>query len=134
MILFIIFCWGAAVRIPLSRQRRPPSLIKFQHRFALVRIRGGRGIDIEASWIILTQLPAGLRKALSCLERVGWRILRKALASICRIRSRVTLNSTPTSSNVFGLPSSRPKRWIRTLRSRSVKVASTSPILSLKIE
>ena len=31
--------------------------------------------------------------------RVGWRILRNALASICRIRSRVTLNWRPTSSS-----------------------------------
>ncbi len=32
--------------------------------------------------------------------RVGWRILRSALASIWRMRSRVTLNCRPTSSSV----------------------------------
>jgi hypothetical protein len=34
--------------------------------------------------------------------RVGWRILRSALASIWRTRSRVTLNTLPTSSRVRG--------------------------------
>jgi hypothetical protein len=36
----------------------------------------------------------------SCLERLGWRSLRSALASICRMRSRVTSKSCPTSSSV----------------------------------
>jgi hypothetical protein len=33
-------------------------------------------------------------------ERPVWRSLRSALASICRIRSRVTANCLPTSSSV----------------------------------
>ena len=40
--------------------------------------------------------------------RLGWRSLRSAFASIWRMRSRVTLNSLPTSSSVRGLPSSMP--------------------------
>ena len=40
------------------------------------------------------------RKLRSCSERVGWRSLRSAFASIWRIRSRVTSNCLPTSSSV----------------------------------
>ena len=40
------------------------------------------------------------RKPSSWRMRVGWRILRRALASIWRMRSRVTLNWRPTSSRV----------------------------------
>jgi hypothetical protein len=39
-------------------------------------------------------------KLFSCLLRDGWRSLRSALASIWRIRSRVTSKSCPTSSRV----------------------------------
>src|SRR2546429_9121383 len=39
--------------------------------------------------------------------------LRNALASIWRMRSRVTANDCPTSSRVCSLPSSRPKRILR---------------------
>ena len=39
---------------------------------------------------------------------LGWRSLRRALASIWRIRSRVTSKICPISSNVFMRPSSRP--------------------------
>ena len=40
--------------------------------------------------------------------RLGWRSLRNALASIWRMRSRVTLNTLPISSSVFTRPSSKP--------------------------
>src|SRR5690625_741372 len=40
------------------------------------------------------------RKDFSLSARLGWRNLRNALASICRIRSRVTSNCLPTSSSV----------------------------------
>jgi len=56
------------------------------------------------------------RKSFSLRERLGWRSLRSAFASIWRIRSRVTLNSLPTSSSVRA----RPKRSWRTRRSRPV--------------
>ena len=39
-------------------------------------------------------------KLLSCFERLGWRSLRRAFASIWRMRSRVTSKSWPTSSSV----------------------------------
>src|SRR5207245_4893723 len=71
------------------------------------------------------------KKPSSCRIRVGWRILRKAFASICRIRSRVTWNCRPTSSKVRLYPSIRPKRCSSTCRSRSLSVSSTSLIFSL---
>ena len=48
--------------------------------------------------LVLT--PGYLRKLLSAAERLGCLSLRSALASICRIRSRVTENCWPTCSNV----------------------------------
>ena len=45
-------------------------------------------------------VSAASRKPSSCRMRVGWRILRSALASIWRMRSRVTWNCRPTSSSV----------------------------------
>ena len=57
--------------------------------------------------------------------------MRSALASIWRIRSRVTLNSLPTSSKVLGLPSSKPKRRLSTFSSLGVRVLSTSASCSL---
>ena len=39
----------------------------------------------------------------STSERLGWRSLRSAFASIRRIRSRVTSNCLPTSSSVVGV-------------------------------
>jgi hypothetical protein len=44
------------------------------------------------------QFPS--RNDFSLSERLGWRSLRNALASIWRIRSRVTSNCLPTSSSV----------------------------------
>ena len=44
--------------------------------------------------------PPQSRKLRSCSERLGWRSLRSALASIWRMRSRVTSNCLPTSSSV----------------------------------
>jgi hypothetical protein len=44
------------------------------------------------------QFPS--RNDLSLSERLGWRSLRSAFASIWRIRSRVTSNCLPTSSSV----------------------------------
>ena len=45
-------------------------------------------------------VPGASKKPSSCRIRVGCRILRSALASIWRIRSRVTWNWRPTSSSV----------------------------------
>src|SRR3546814_8117687 len=43
------------------------------------------------------------RKERSCSERLGWRSLRNAFASIWRMRSRVTSNCLPTSSSVWSV-------------------------------
>jgi hypothetical protein len=51
------------------------------------------------------------RRLLSSLERLGCLSFRSALASICRIRSRVTENCWPTSSRVRSLFMPRPKRY-----------------------
>src|SRR5713101_655489 len=72
------------------------------------------------------------RKARSLREREGWRSLRSALASIWRMRSRVTANDWPTSSSVCSLPSSRPKRILITFSSRGVSVFSTDEVCSFK--
>ena len=47
-----------------------------------------------------SQVPGISMKPSSFRMRVGWRIFRRALASIWRIRSRVTWNWRPTSSRV----------------------------------
>jgi len=44
----------------------------------------------------------GFQEAVQLTDAVGCRIFLKALASIWRIRSRVTLNCLPTSSRVRG--------------------------------
>src|SRR5690606_16318209 len=66
------------------------------------------------------------RKSFKRLLRDGWRNLRRAFASIWRIRSRVTPNTLPTSSRVRVRPSSKPKRRRKTFSSRSVNVSKTS--------
>ena len=58
-------------------------------------------VSICASWSVG-------RYSRSTPLRLGWRSLRSALASIWRMRSRVTLNTLPISSSVFTRPSSRP--------------------------
>ena len=60
----------------------------------------------------------------------GWRSLDMARASIWRIRSRVRLKCSPTSSRVRGSPRSRPKRRRRISRSRSSSGESSRPISS----
>src|SRR3954471_1319557 len=70
------------------------------------------------------------RKSFNFLARLGWRSLRSALASIWRMRSRVTPNSRPTSSKVRLRPSSRPNRSCSTRRSRPVSESRTSSTCS----
>ena len=78
-------------------------------------------------------LSASYRKSLIRLLRTGFLSFLSAFASICRIRSRVTLNSLPTSSSVRGCPSSRPKRSTITWRSLSFKSPSNASICSRSI-
>src|SRR2546422_4165154 len=65
------------------------------------------------------------RKLRSFFDRDGCRSLRSALASIWRIRSRVTAKSCPTSSSVCSQPSDSPKRSRSTFSSRGVSVLRT---------
>src|SRR5579872_6817146 len=71
-------------------------------------------------------------KLFSCLLRDGCRSLRKAFASICRMRSRVTSKSWPTSSSVWSLFSPIPKRIRRTFSSRGVSVFRTLRVCSAR--
>src|SRR5690606_31861501 len=73
------------------------------------------------------------RKLRSCSERLGCRSLRRALASIWRMRSRVTSNCLPTSSRVWSVFMSMPKRMRSTLASRGVSPASTSRTVSMRL-
>src|SRR6218665_1478071 len=59
-------------------------------------------------------------------ERLGCLSLRSALASIWRMRSRVTSNCLPTSSSVWSLVISMPKRIRSTLASRGVRPSRMS--------
>src|SRR6266446_1244927 len=63
------------------------------------------------------------RKVLRILDRLGCFIFLSALASIWRIRSRVTENCWPTSSSVWSLFMPMPKRMRRTRSSRGVTEA-----------
>src|SRR4029079_9854105 len=74
--------------------------------------------------------PSWSRKLFSRSEREGCRSLRNALASIWRIRSRVTSNCLPTSSSVWSVDISMPKRMRSTFASRGVSVSSTSLVTS----
>src|SRR6185437_14562532 len=78
--------------------------------FVIFTIHSLQSIKLSAEWEVALEWrhnhsPGASRKPSSCRIRVGCRILRKAFASICRIRSRVTWNCRPTSSNVRLLPS-----------------------------
>ena len=74
------------------------------------------------------------RKVLRTLDRLGCLSFRIALASICRIRSRVSENCWPTSSSVWSLFMPRPKR-MRTMRSsRGVSDASMRVVVSRRFD
>ena len=73
------------------------------------------------------------RNDLSFRLRDGCRSLPNALASIWRIRSRVTAKLCPTSSRVCSLPSSNPKRILTTFSSRGVKVFNTASVCSFRL-
>jgi hypothetical protein len=45
--------------------------------------------------MVVAETQSSSRKLRSCSERLGWRSFLSALASICRIRSRVTSNRLP---------------------------------------
>src|SRR6266496_4272645 len=89
-------------------------------------------MEVALEWWLKIHIhrPGASRKPSSCRIRVGCRILRKAFASIWRMRSRVTWNCRPTSSKVRLYPSTSPNRCSSTCRSLSVSVSSTSLIFS----
>src|SRR3954471_16886897 len=76
--------------------------------------------------------PYWSRKLRIFLDRLGCLSFRKALASICRMRSRVTLNCCPTSSSVWSVFMPMPKRMRRTRSSRGVREARTRVTVSFK--
>ena len=73
------------------------------------------------------------RKLRSFSERDGWRSFRSAFASIWRMRSRVTSNCLPTSSSVWSVFISMPKRMRSTFASRGVSESSTSLVASRRL-
>src|SRR6516165_3906697 len=74
------------------------------------------------------------RKLLRILDRLGCLSLRSALASIWRMRSRVTENCWPTSSSVWSVFMPMPKRMRSTRSSRGVKDAKTRVVVSRRLD
>src|SRR5215475_6593353 len=70
------------------------------------------------------------RKLLRILDRLGCFSFLSALASIWRMRSRVTKNRWPTSSSVRSLFMPMPKRMRSTRYSRAVSKASARVVVS----
>src|ERR1041385_3963108 len=101
------------------------------HNLQSIELFAASEVALESGLKIHVQSPGASRNPSSCRIRVGCRILRNALASIWRMRSRVTWNCRPTSSKVRLYPSTSPNRCSSTCRSRSVSVSNTSLIFSL---
>src|SRR5205823_5228555 len=74
------------------------------------------------------------KKLRSFLLRDGCFSFRSALASICRMRSRVTENCWPTSSSVWSVFMPIPKRMRSTRSSRGVSDASTRVVVSRRFD
>src|SRR6266700_446025 len=74
------------------------------------------------------------RKLLSTLDRLGCFSFLSALASIWRMRSRVTENCWPTDSSVWSLFIPMPKRMRRMRSSRGVNDASTRVVVSRRFD
>jgi len=84
-----------------SPRRRGPMLSDFDRLSMGPRLRGDDGL-------LLCFYYWFCKKVFSLSERDGWRSLLMALASIWRIRSRVTSNCLPTSSSVWSFDISTP--------------------------
>src|SRR5215471_20232855 len=74
------------------------------------------------------------KKLLSFRLRLGCFSFLSALASIWRMRSRVTLNCWPTSSSVWSVFMPMPKRMRSTRSSRGVSDASTRVVVSRRFD
>ena len=93
---------------------------------------GGPSVPAGATW----RCPGLqlLRKLLSTLDRLGCFSFLSALASICRIRSRVNANCWPASSSVWSLLMPRPKRMRMMRSSRGVSEASMCVVVSRRFD
>lgn len=116
--------WGMSVRTIAKRLTVRKDILALSHRIhSVVRIRPvaiylplrqagpcpfavtqGR----DSSQAQNDRLSRYSRMSRRRLERLGWRSFFMALASIWRMRSRVTPHSRPTSSNVRAVPSVSP--------------------------
>src|SRR5215510_5509408 len=83
---------------------------------------------------VATPQPHLSRKLLRILDRLGCFSFLSALASIWRMRSRVTENRWPTSSRVWSVFMPMPKRMRSTRSSRGVTEASTRVVVSRKLD
>src|ERR1035438_10435058 len=116
----------------LGTKQKPQSEDRgFDFHFAKNRMRQGAKRVRPTAGGYISFTPS--TNAFSFLLREGCRSLRNALASICRIRSRVTWKLCPTSSRVCSEPSSRPKRILMTRSSRGVSVRSTCEVYSFRL-
>src|SRR5262245_12344548 len=99
------------------------------------RLTHHRGGQARAAAKVAAPPPHQLsRKLLRILDRLGCFSFLSALASIWRMRSRVTENCWPTSSSVWSLFMPMPKRMRSTRSSRGVKDANTRVVVSRKLD
>src|SRR6516225_4604601 len=122
----------AHLRTPIKIQEPSHSLIHSPNQActrsrrqtcAMRQRRGNRGQPDQLS-----------RKLLRILDRLGCLSFLIALASIWRMRSRVTENCWPTSSSVWSLFMPMPKRMRSTRSSRGVTEASTRVVVSRRFD
>src|SRR6185295_3823027 len=95
-----------------------------------IALGDGGPVDFALEQGELHQLSKKLR---SLRLRLGCLSFLSALASIWRIRSRVTLNCWPTSSSVWSVFMPMPKRMRSTRSSRAVNEASTRVVVSRRL-
>src|ERR1043166_7762736 len=103
---------GTMFRVRLDNQHEILAHLSGKMRKHFVRLTVGTGCDWRCRPTICPRRGSRIacadhfsvvsRKPASLLRRAGWRSLRRALASIWRMRSRLTLYCLPTSSNVRG--------------------------------
>lgn len=101
------FCIDAFAFVSSAKRKSPPAGLGGD--FCMFGIRAERAVYCHSRQARRWRLQRGVRSFF------------RALASIWRMRSRVTRKCRPTSSRVFWQPSSRPNRIISTSRSRVVR-------------
>ena len=92
----------AGLAKPVLRSNRPHRRTAHKQKHAPAGYAAHRCASAASAWTHRSgrRAHSRSRNERNCSERVGWRSLRSALASIWRIRSRVTSNCLPTSSSV----------------------------------